>query len=95
VQYGGLTFLSNERHFFSVSSVSVVVGPKVIRAIQLRVCPDKANQKGRVSVTGVYARQEQHTAGTDEAIRSSRDVQNSEQSVRANVEEHSRQFIEL
>jgi hypothetical protein len=45
---------------FRVSSVSVVVGPKVFLAIQLRINPEKANQKGRVSVTGVRVHQ-QHT----------------------------------
>lgn len=48
-----------------VSSVAVVVGPKVIRAVQLRLYPEKANQKGRVSVTGVYARDQPPTGNME------------------------------
>ena len=39
---------------FSLSSVALIVCPKIFRAIQIRRNPELGNRKGRVSVTGLY-----------------------------------------
>lgn len=39
---------------FSVSSVVVVVGPKILKAVKLRRNPELKHKGGRVSVTGLY-----------------------------------------
>ena len=49
--YFGRIFLIE---IFAVSSVVVVVGPKVIKAIRIRRNPELGRTKGRVNVTGIY-----------------------------------------
>lgn len=49
--YFGRVFLIE---IFAVSSVVVVVGPKLVRAIQIRRNPELGRKKGRVNVTGIY-----------------------------------------
>lgn len=39
---------------FAVSSVVVVIGPKLVKAIRMKLNPELLNKRGRVSVTGVY-----------------------------------------
>jgi len=49
--YFGRIFLIE---IFAVSSVVVVIAPKVIKAIRIRRNPELGKNKGRVNVTGVY-----------------------------------------
>ena len=48
---------------FAVSSVAVVVGPKLYKAIRIRRNPELGQKKGRVKVTGVYTNNSQPTVG--------------------------------
>jgi hypothetical protein len=49
--YFGRVFLT---WLFAVSGVVVVVGPKIYRAIRVRINPELGGKKGRVNVSGVY-----------------------------------------
>jgi len=49
--YFGRVFLIE---IFAVSSVVVVVGPKVIKAFRIRRNPELGRKKGRVNVSGIY-----------------------------------------
>ena len=49
--YFGRVFLT---WLFAVSGVAVVIGPKIYKAIRVRINPELGRKKGRVSVTGVY-----------------------------------------
>lgn len=62
--YFGRIFLIE---IFAVSSVVVVVGPKVIKAIRIRRNPELGRKKGRVNVSGIY--QPTSSQGTAQSMR--------------------------